>query len=108
MILYKLVFGAIRNVKREEATDFIESYISALMHNGQACGEYVTVLQENKLCAYVTMQGVKANTMKAHSKWGKKWLIEIEKTFGCSPSWELIDDELPKRDEDWKNGRTET
>lgn len=103
MILYKLIFGSIENKKRNEATDFIEYYISALLHNGQACGEYVTVLQKNKLCAYVTMQGVKANTKNNHSKWGEKWLVKIEEIFGCRPSWELIDDEFPKKEESWED-----
>jgi hypothetical protein len=44
MILYKLIFGSIEEKKREKAEKLIEYYIATLFHNGQACGEYFTVL----------------------------------------------------------------
>ncbi len=101
MILYKIQFGSPKNSEREEAKELIEYYISALLHNGQACGEYFTVLQSNKLCAYVIMQSIKANAKNNHCQYGIKWLIKVEEFFGVSPTWELIDDDVPKQKIKW-------
>ncbi len=101
MILYKLTFDDIDKDKRKEADELIENYISALYHNGQACGEYFTVLQNGRICAYLILQGIRANTKKYHCEYGKKWLAKISEILDITPTWELIDDEAPKRDVNW-------
>jgi len=98
MILYKLTFGEIRKCNRDEAEDLVHSYISVLYHNGQASGEYFLVVQKGKLCAYINVQGVKANLSKFHCKYGTERLKHIVEFFDINPEWELVDDDAPKID----------
>jgi len=101
MILYKVIFGNVGKHKREEAENLVQYYISALLHNGQACGEYFTVLQKGNICAYVNLQGKDANSPQYHCIYGNKWLEKIEDIFGNKPIWKVIDDEIPQTIEDW-------
>ena len=103
MILHKLIFGKIEDSKREEAEDCVESYISALYHNGQACGEYFTVLQNGKICAYLNLPGKEALLDKYHCEYGREWLKKVEDIFGYLPTCNVIDDEVPDIGVDWDN-----
>ncbi|MCG7531633.1 Zn-ribbon-containing protein [Psychrobium sp. MM17-31] len=101
MILHKLIFGRISDVDREQAEEYIKSYISVLFHNGQACGEYFSVLEQGELCAYINLPELAASESKHHCQYGKKWLAKIEAIFQQSPIWNVIDDELPAVDVDF-------
>ena len=101
MIAHKVIFGAVPRGRRSEAEDVVESYISVLLHNGQALGEYFLVLQEGLLCAYVQLAGVDALKTKYESTYSAKWTAEAIRLFGQNPKWTVIDDEAPKRDTTW-------
>lgn len=101
MIAHKITFGAVPQGKRSEAEDAVESYISVLLHNGQAVGEYFLVLQERLLCAYVQLAGVNALKPKYESRYSAKSMAAIIRLFGQNPKWTVIDDEAPKRDTTW-------
>lgn len=101
MIAYKVIFGLIDKKNREQAEDLIENYISVLFHNGQACGEYFLVVQDGKFCIYLNVQGIQANLIKYHCKYGVMWLERMITFFGYAPQWELIDDEVPQKDKIW-------
>ncbi len=103
MILYKLIFGDVKKHNSDKSEDLIHNYISALYHNGQANGEYFIVVQKGKLCAYINMQGIQANLSIFHCKYGIERLKNIKEHFGMNPTWNLIDDDAPKKDITWKN-----
>ena len=87
MILYKLIFAPIREGQRDEAEDVAESYISVLLHNGQACREYFLVVQDGDLCAYLNVPGIHAQSPKYHCKYGIDYLRKVTAHFGAAPRW---------------------
>jgi len=101
MILYKVVFGHVEKKNRQDAEDVVESYIGVLLHNGQACGEYFTVVREGSLIAYVMVQGRHAQSLKYHCKYGMERLKKVTDFFGKRPEWNLEDDDAPKADTTW-------
>lgn len=103
MIAYKVIFRTITKTNREDAEWLVEDYISVLLHNGQVCGEYFLVVQKEKLCAYLNIQGRNAYAMKYHCKYGIERLQKIIEFFGSKPQWKLIDDDIPKQNITWKN-----
>ncbi|RZF49620.1 nucleic acid-binding protein [Acinetobacter halotolerans] len=103
MIAYKVIFGTITKTNREDAEWLVEDYISVLLHNGQICGEYFLVVQKEKLCAYLNVQGRNAYAMKYHCKYGIERLHKIIEFFGRKPQWTLIDDDIPKQNITWEN-----
>ena len=103
MILHKVIFGPVPTGRRSEAEDAVESYISVLLHNGQACGEYFHVMQGGKLCAYVQLAGIRALAPVYRSTYEADRLKKVRAVFGRSPRWLLADDEAPKSDITWTN-----
>ncbi len=103
MILHKLIFGLVSKVDRDIAEEYVEYYISALFHNGQACGEYFTVIENGELCAYINLQNIEASLEKYHCEYGNKWLKKIIQLFPSAPVWKIIDDELPVKNLDWND-----
>jgi len=103
MFLYRLTFGTFPTAEREAAVDVVENYISVLLNNGQAVGEYVHLLQNGKLCAYLNVSGIYARSRKFHCRYGRARLKEVIDYFGSPPEWELLDDETRKRDRTWAN-----
>lgn len=101
MIAYKVIFGSIQQKNQQEAQDLVEDYVSALFHNGQACGEYFLVTHKGKLCVYLNVQGIQANMNEYHCKYGIARLEHLITFFGCEPQWELIDD-VPQQETTWK------
>jgi len=101
MILYKVIFGAVPQKQRLDAEDAIESYISVLLHNGQAVGSYFHVIQDGELCAYVHLAGVNALSPKYESNYSPDRLQKLISIFGHKPRWSVEDDEVPKRDVTW-------
>ena len=103
MILHKSTFGPVAKSNRQDAEDVAEGYIGLLLHNGQACGEYFTVLSEGNLVAYVMMQGIQATKRRFHCKYGRKSLNSVTAFFGRPPEWKVVDDEVPARDINWQS-----
>jgi predicted nucleic acid-binding Zn ribbon protein len=101
MILHELTFGNIDKKNREDGEDVAQSYIATLLHNGQACGEYFIVVREGNLIAYVNLQGIRAQSLKYHSKYGMECLEKVTDFFGRPPEWKLADDDAPKRHTTW-------
>ena len=101
MILHRVIFGSAPKGKRQEAEDAVDSYISVLLHNGQACGEYFHVMQGGKLCAYVHLAGIHALSPKYHSSYQADRLSKVMAIFNCKPRWTPIDDEVPRQDTTW-------
>jgi predicted nucleic acid-binding Zn ribbon protein len=101
MILHKLVFGQVDKKNKRDAEDVAESYIGVLLHNGQACGEYFTVVREGNLIAYVMLQGIHARSLEFHSKYGTENLNKVTDFFGKPPEWKLLNDDAPMRDRTW-------
>jgi len=103
MILNKVIFGPVPPRKRQEAEDAVENYISVLLHNGQAVGEYFHVLQNGELCAYVNLAGVNALSPRYQSTYTADRLNKIRVLFNQEPKWTTADDEVPARDTTWTN-----
>lgn len=101
MVLYKLTFGPVLEADRESAVEVAENYISVLYHNGQACGEYVHLIQKGRLCAYLNVPGIYAKSRKFHCQYGLASLAKVVSYFGSTPQWELLEDDAPKRDVTW-------
>jgi predicted nucleic acid-binding Zn ribbon protein len=101
MILNKVTFGPVPPRKRQEAEDAVESYISVLLHNGQAVGEYFHGMQNGELCAHVNLAGMGALSGKYQSAYAADRLATIMEVFGQLPRWTVLDDEVPKRDTTW-------
>jgi len=103
MILNKVIFGSVPSGKRQEAEDVAHGYISVLLHNGQAVGDYLLVMQSGELCAYVNLSGINAFSTKYQSTYATDHLKKIIAVFNQKPRWTIVDDEVPKRDTTWTN-----
>lgn len=103
MIAYKVIFGPITKTNREQAEWLVEDYLSALLHNGQVCGEYYLIVHQGLLCTYINLQGLNANLKEYHCKYGIERLKRITELFDCEPLWECIDDDVPEKNTDWQN-----
>lgn len=101
MIAHKVIFGVIPPRRRSDAECAVESYISVLLHNGQAVGSYFLVVQDGVLCAYVQLAGLNALKLQYESAHTAKRIAAIVEVFGHPPKWTIIDDEAPKRDVTW-------
>jgi len=101
MILNKVIFGPVPRGKRQEAEDAVESYISVLLHNGQASGEFFHTIQDGELSAYVLLAGSHALSRKYDSSYTPNRLGKIMGVFNQKPRWTVVDDEAPKRDTTW-------
>ncbi len=102
MILHNVVFGSADNQPREDQERVIQDYLAALLHAGQACGEYFFTWTDSLLNAHILLAGHNAHARRYHSKWGKKKLGEVVRVFGRQPEWTVIDDDAPKRNTSWR------
>jgi predicted nucleic acid-binding Zn ribbon protein len=103
MILHEVAFGLVDKKNRADAENLVESYLAALLHNGQASGQYYIITKNRTLTAYVNLAGMQATSPKYHSEWGKSDLKKVTEFFGNSPQWMLLGDEAPKRETTWRN-----
>lgn len=103
MILHKVTFGSFPNEKKAEAIDLADEYLVALLHNGQISGEFSFGTSRGVLAAYIHLSGIAGHSLKNHSKYGREYYYKIAEFFGKPPTWQNLDDDVPKRDTTWKN-----
>jgi predicted nucleic acid-binding Zn ribbon protein len=101
MILANVTFGNRRRGAKAASEDVAESYIAALFHSGQLCGEYFLTWTRGLLNAHVLLAGPNAFALRHHSVWGKNELKRVSEAFGRRPVWRLLDDEARGRTIRW-------
>ncbi len=102
MILANVIFGRSRGRAKGTLEDVAESYISALLHSGQLCGEYFVTWTKGLLNAHVLLSGPNAFAVRYHSVYGKRELENVVEAFGRKPAWRMLDDEAGRRSTPWK------
>ena len=80
MILAKITFGPSRPQEAERLQDLAESYLAALLHARQLCGEeYFLAWTKGCLNAHVLLAGRGARQLRYHSSWGQRaesnWIL---------------------------------
>jgi hypothetical protein len=85
MILANVIFGSRRRNEPDQLEDVAESYLGALFHSGQLCGEYFLTWTRGRLNAHVLLAGRAATEPRYHSRYGKKELKKVTDAFGREP-----------------------
>lgn len=104
MFLAQITFGfdAGKPRQRDALKDAAESYLAALLKNGQIYGDYLFAWSNRQLVAYTHVARPDSLAERHHSEWSKSDLITVVKLFGQSPECQIIDDDVPKRFPSWK------
>ena len=87
---------------REALEDVAETYLAALAHAGQLCGDTIRTWIDSEFVVTALMAGLGAEKKANHSSWGLKHLKAVKEKFGREPVWTIHDDEIPKRNITWK------
>jgi len=102
MYLATVNFGKAKSGQdRAEIEDVAESYLVALLRNGQLCADYTFGWVRGSLNAYVYLSRPNASDKRFSSEWGKDSLARVSETFGRIPRWTVLEDEAPKRFPNW-------
>lgn len=102
MILANVTFSTRRQSATYELEDVAESYLGALFHSGQLCGEYFLTWTRGRLNAHVLLAGRAAAQRRYHSRRGKKELKKVADAFGREPVWRILDDDARQRPSSWR------
>jgi len=107
MYLAQVVFGTEGGKKsRRDLVYVAESYLAALLHNGQILGEWLSSWIEDGYAAYVHLARPNSFLRKYHSKWGLPDLKAVVDAFGHEPTWVILADDVPKRFYSWKRSKS--
>ena len=104
MYLSQITFGSDggKPRQREALKDAAESYLAALLKNGQIYGDYLFAWSNGNLVAYTHAARPDSLAERRHSEWGTSDLNSVVKLFGQPPACQIIDDDVPKRFASWK------
>ncbi|MHC4624543.1 MAG: DUF2310 family Zn-ribbon-containing protein [Planctomycetota bacterium] len=104
MYLATVKFGRARSGKdRDELKEIAETYLVALLRNGQLCGDYLVGWEKGLLHSYVYLPRPNAFKENFHSQWARECLKKSFKAFGSKPQWILLEDNIPRRFQSWKD-----
>jgi predicted nucleic acid-binding Zn ribbon protein len=103
MYISRVNFGRpAQHKNKAEVEHAAESYLVALLRNGQICGEYVLGWTKGCFNAYVYLPRPNSFKIKFYSKWAKECLAKSSEMFSHDPSWTVLEDDIPKRFQSWK------
>jgi predicted nucleic acid-binding Zn ribbon protein len=102
LIQVKINFGRGNGDDREALEDLAETYLGALHHAGQLCGDNIRTWIDSEFVVTAMMAGLGAKKKSSHSSWGLKHLKAVKEKFGREPVWTIHDDEKPTRNITWK------
>jgi predicted nucleic acid-binding Zn ribbon protein len=102
MILANIIFGTRRQNDPDQLENVAESYLGALFHNGQLCGERFLTWTRGRLNAHVLLASRAATEPHHHSRYGKKELKKVTNAFGRAPVWRILDDDAQQSPSSWK------
>ncbi len=102
MILANVIFGSRRGSDPDQLEDVAESYLGAMSHSGQLCGDYFLTWTKGRLNAHVLLAGRAATEPRYHSRYGKRELRKVTATFGREPVWRILDDDAAQRPSTWR------
>jgi predicted nucleic acid-binding Zn ribbon protein len=103
MILANVIFGTRRRNEPAQLEDVAESYLGALYHSGQLCGEYFLTWTKRRLNAHVLLASRAAMEPRHHSQYGRKELKKVIKAFGAGPVWRILDDDASQPPSSWRD-----
>jgi predicted nucleic acid-binding Zn ribbon protein len=103
MFLARLTFGSHsgKPSERDALREAAESYLAALLKNGQIYGDYLAAWCDATLSAYTHLARPDALDGRHHSEWAKSALDVVADSFGQLPRCDIIDDDVPKRFRSW-------
>ena len=101
-VLAKIVFVAAAGKDRADLDDLALSYLAALLHGGQICGEYFYAWSAGQLVAYAHVPRPQSWATRFHSQWSASALSDVTKAFGGPPTWTILEDNVPKRFPSWR------
>lgn len=102
MILANVIFGSRRRNDPDQLEDVAESYLGAMFHSGQLCGEYFLAWTGGRLNAHVLLASLAATEPRHHSRYGKKEFKKVTDAFGREPVWRILDDDAKQHPSSWK------
>ena len=102
LIQVEINFGRGLGDDRKVLEDLAETYLAALLHAGQLCGDTIRTWIDLDLVVTAKMAGLGAQRKASHSSWGLKHLKAVKEKFGREPVWTIRDDEKPRQNITWK------
>lgn len=103
MIFTEINFGPVTKKTFEDAFNLLDIYLSDLYQNGQIERYFNIIVRNGEIFAYVNKYGPQADLLKHHSSRGLENYKAVQEFFQREPIWTQIEDDVPKRDTDWKN-----
>ncbi len=103
MILANVIFGSRRRNEPDQLEDVAHSYLGAMFHAGQLCGEYFLTWTKGRLNAHVLLASRAAAEPRHHSPHGKRELKKVAEAFGRNPRWRILDDGAKQRTSSWRS-----
>jgi len=82
---------------RDKLKDTAESYLAALLKNGQIYGEYFVAWSSGTLTAFTHIARPDALVQRHHCDWSMRELNKVVETFGQPPACVIIDDDVPEQ-----------
>lgn len=101
MYLAQIEFGSSKE-PRAVVEDVIETYLAALLKNGQIYDDYYLARSKGRYIGFTHLARPNAHEPCFHSSYGKEDLKSVASMFGRNPTWRLLDDDVPRRFADWR------
>ncbi len=105
MFLARVIFGAgaTKPVDRDRLGALAAEYLDCLVKSGQICGEYFYAWQKGRLYGYAHLARPGAGGPRHLSAWGRSRYKEVLRHFAAAPTWQLLDDSVPRRFPGWRS-----
>jgi len=103
MFLARITFGNDNSSDDHDALkNSAESYLAALLKNGQIYGEYLFAWSGGTLTAFTHLARPDSLAERYHSDWAMSDLNNVIEAFGQPPNCEIIDDDVPDGFPTWQ------
>ena len=104
MLLAQITFGGdTEKDERDAQKDIAESYLAALLKNGQIYGTHLVAWSGGTLNVYAQIPRPDSLDERHHSDWGLRDLEAVANSFGQRPKYFVIDDDVPERFPTWQS-----
>jgi len=105
MHLTKITFGTLAGDARRKQLqhDAAETYLAALLKNGQICGEYLFGQTEGTLVCYVRAPRPDAIDARHNSEWVDRSFDDLFQQFVKTPTVEILEEIVTQEYPAWEN-----
>ena len=104
MFLTQITFARAKGIAadEEELEEAADWYLATLLKNGQVYGDRLTGWNRRTLTAYTYLARPDSMAERNHCEFSRAALQAVVELFGQSPTWKILEDNVPKRFPSWK------